>query len=309
MKKQILFLALFVMAMFVGVTNSYGQCAASPTSPAIGDTYNYQMTISGGSFTGNGTYAWHVTTTTDLLNGAVLPSGTEFTSTLPNANNVDIVWNAPALGGTFYLVVKYTETIDGCAVSNMKSWEIKPINKFLLAINSFTGALGNDGSYCPADISSASVSGTTAVYSYGVQTMYAEITASNFTGAWTPSFRITGLLGTQAIQNVVWGTTAAGAANPTNTIGSGVYDATSNATAAYDGSLKIYLKFELVNNTYETLTTQAISIAVDGVIPGTSPTKDVVSDADCTAEADFGKTHDQTIKPRPTGTGTPAFNL
>lgn len=309
MKNQILFIVVFVLAAFAIVNKSYGQCTGSATSPAIGDAYNYKMAISGPSFTGTGTYVWHVTTSTDLISGAPIASGTEFTSTLTNANNIDVVWNAPALGGTFYLVVKYTEAIGGCDVSNMKSWEIKPINKFLLAIGIDPGTEGSGGSYCPADISSAIVTGTTAIYKYGVQTMYAEITASNFAGVWTPSFKITGMSGDQAIQNVVWGTTAAGAASATTDAGGGVFDATSNATAAYDGSLKIYLKFELVNNTWETLATQTISIAVDGVIPGASPTKDVVSDTDCTIEADFGKTHDQTIKPRPTGTGTPAFNL
>jgi hypothetical protein len=308
MKKQFLFLVFLVLAAFANVNKSYGQCTASPTSPAVGDTYNYKMTISGGTFTGTGIYAWHVTTTTDLLNGAVLASGTEFTSTLPNANNVDVVWNAPALGGTFYLVVKYTETINGCDVQNMKSWEIKPINKFLLAIGIDPGTEGSGGSYCPANISSATVSGTTATYNYGVQTMYAEITASNFTGAWTPSFKITGSTGSQTIANVVWGTTAAGATNVT-TLAGGIYTATSNATAAYDGSVKIYLKFELLNNTYETLSTQTISIAVDGVIPGTSPTKDVTSATDCSPAGDFVRTIDQTIKPRPTGTGSPIFNL
>lgn len=308
MKKQILILVLFVLASFAGINKSLGQvCTPSATSPAIGDTYHYVAAISGGSFTGTGTYLWYVLAEADagdLINGTPITSGTEFTSTLANADDITIVWNTPALGNTYYLVLKYSETISGCDVENIKAWEITPINKFLLAINSFSG-LGENGSYCPPAVSSASISGGKATYNYGTNTMYAEITASNFAGDWTPSFRITGLSGDQAIQNVVWGTTAAGAASTTTDDGGGVYTATSDATAAYDGSLKIYLKFDIVNNTFENTGGSTISIAVDGVIAGTT-TKDVVSDTDCTAESDFGKTHDQTIKPRPTVTGTPA---
>ena len=95
--------------------------------------------------------------------------------------------------------------------------------------------------------------------------------------------------------------------SPPTTAGvGGVYTTAANATAAYDGSKKIYLKFEIVNNTWETKSTETIAIAVDGVIPGTTPTKDVISNTDCNLEADFGKTMNQTIKPRPTITGTPA---
>jgi hypothetical protein len=195
---------------------------------------------------------------------------------------------------------------------NMKVWQIQPINKFLLAVNSFGGAIGMNGVYCSADISSAIVTpgaSPTVAYVYGVNNLYAEITASKYTGEWTPSFRISGLDAIQTIASVTWDTDPAGTFTNTTTAGAGPgeYVSNTNAIAAYDGSAKIYVKVTINNNSFENLAGQTVNIAVDGVIPVTSgtPLPDVVSDIDCSPEAIFGKNTNLTVNPRPTITPDP----
>jgi len=325
MKKQILTLIVAIIA--IGFSTAYGQnCTPSPLAPAAGVPYNYSATISGSGYDGAGPFTWYVTQAVNLLDatqivvnngGEIIASGVgAYNAPINGADSITIVWTSQAVadGAPYYLVIKYSQanstTNPTCSAMNMKVWEIKPINKFLLAINPFAGAIGMGGVYCSADITSAIVTpgAPTVAYIYGVNTIYAEITPSFYAGPWTPSFQITGLDAIQNIVSVDWDVAPNGTyANSTTLQGGLGYVSNSNATSAYDGSSKIYVRVTVNNNYFENLGGQTVNIGVDGIIPVVtgSPLADVISDADCNPEIPFGKNANLTINPRPTITGNP----
>lgn len=317
MKKQLFI--LIVMAVIAANFSAYAQdCTPGALAPVAGVPYNYSVTIGGQGYNGTGDYTWYVTTNVDLLSGTgVVPNdGTMFQSVTgygvptANFNPLTLTWTAAATTGaqTFYLVVKYSQAnstaTPSCTAMNMKVWKIKPINKFLLAASTFNGTNGQDGVYCAEGVSGAVVTpgdSPTVTYTYGVNTIYAKVVAKNYAGAWTPSFRIEGKRGNQSITSVSWDTSPTGTySNATTAQNDTVFLAIGDATAAYDGSLPIYVKIVVTNNNYENLTDGIFKIGVDGVIPNTGGLSDVLSEDDCSQEVPFGKFVNLTVKARPT---------
>jgi len=320
MKKQVIFT---VLALFAGLTTAVSQtCTPGPLSPSAGTPYTYKVLIGNPPYNGaTGDFTWYVTTNVDLLNATgVLPSpGTEiiasgvYNAPATGQDTIQITWTAQAIvnGMTnpYYLVVKFAGNNGTCDAMNLKVWEVTPINTFLLAINSMGGA-GNDGTYCAADVSSAIVTpgaSPTVAYEYGTNILYARVNASNYAGEWKPSFRIDGLDAVQTLASVTWATDSLFTVEHTTTLAGNVATSTDLATAAYDGSLPIYVKFEVDNNYFETLADLPITLAVDGIIEvGATTLDDVISETDCNPEVVFGKFVDQTIMARPTMTPDPA---
>ena len=331
MKKQILILVLTVLGLFANLASALAQnCTDGPLAPVAGHAYSYSATIAGAGYDGTGTYTWYVTSKPDLFDatGKIANNAGEIIATGGGAYNsgisgaaakdLTIKWTSQAilngLTSPYYLVVQYSQNNGTCTAMNLKVWQIQPINKFLLAINTFSGTIGQDGVYCAADVTSAIVTpGTTptVAYIYGVNTLYAEITASNYDGDWTPAFNIQNLNGAQTIASVSWATDQAFTTPHTTNVVGNVATSTDKTTAAYDGSNKIYVKMVINNNSFENLAGQTnLTIGVDGTITaGSSTLNDVVSATDCSDEAAFGKTVVETIKNRPTisDTATPSF--
>ena len=321
MKKHLLFLVLVAFLTSMGMV--YGQpiCTPGPLSPAAGSPYTYKVAIGNPPYNGvTGSYTWYVTTNVDLMSatGVVPAPGAEIIATgtynapAVGQDQIVITWTAQAivngLVNPYYLVVKFAGSNGICNAMNMKVWQIKPINKFLLAIYPMGGA-GGTGNYCAADVSSAIVTpGTpTVAYQYGVNSVYARISAKNYTGTWTPSFRITGLDAVQALTAVTWSTDSLFTSPHTTTLAGNVATSTDLATAAFDGSAKIWVKMDITNNSFETLADLPITLAVDGIITvGATSLDDVISETDCNPEVAFGKSVNQTIKARPTITPDPA---
>lgn len=320
MKKLVLFL---VVALLAAMASAYGQtCNPGPLNPAAGSPYTYKVIIGSPPYNGTtGSFTWYVTTNVDLLNASgVLPSpGSEIIATgtynapAVGQDQIIITWTAQAvvngLANPYYLVVKFDGNNGICDAMNMKVWQVTPINTFLLAIDDMGGA-GNNGTYCASAVSSAIVTpgaSPTVNYQYGINSLYARVTASRYTGDWTPSFRIEGLDAVQTIASVVWSTDSLFTSTHTTTIAGNVATSTDNATAAFDGSAKIYVKIDVDNHHFETLADLAITLGVDGVITvGTTTLNDVKSETDCSDEVIFGKYTNQTIKARPTVTPDPA---
>jgi hypothetical protein len=319
MKKQ---LVLFILAVLAGFTTVYGQtCTDGPLSPAAGTPYTYKVLIGNPPYnSATGSFTWYVTTNVDLLNaGSIVPSpgdiiatGAYNTATV-GEDQIVITWTAQAIvngiANPYYLVVKFAGNNGVCDAMNMKVWQITPINKFLLAVFPMGGA-GGDGTVCPSDIVSATVtpgSSPTVDYEYGVTSLYARVMASNYAGDWKPSFKIDGLDPVQQLTSVTWATDSLFATPHTTTLASNVATSTDLATAAFDGSLKIWVKVDIDNKSFETLADQPITIGVDGIITvGATTLDDVVSNTDCSPEVAFGKTVAETIKARPTVTPDPA---
>ena len=320
MKKLLL---ISLLALFAGFTTTYGQtCTPGPLTPAGGEPYTYKVLIANPPYNSTtGSFTWYVTTNVDLLSTTgVLPSpGTEIvasgTYNAPEVgqDEIEITWSAQAIvnGMTnpYYLVVQFEGTNGTCDAMNMKVWEIIPINTFLLAINPMGGA-GGDGTYCAADVTGAIVTpgaSPTVAYDYGTNVLYARINASNYAGDWTPSFRIEGLDAVQTLATVTWATDSLFTTEHTTTIAGNIATSGDDATCAFDGSLPIYVKIEVDNNSFETLADLPITIGVDGIITvGATTLDDVISETDCTTEVIFGKFVNQSIMARPTVTPDPA---
>ncbi|MEI6888250.1 MAG: hypothetical protein ACOYM0_03765 [Bacteroidales bacterium] len=319
MKKQFLLLVLLVIS---GLTTAYAQpnCTQGPLAPAAGSPYTYTVTVNDPPFLSSaGQYTWYVTTNVDLLNatGVVPNNGGEIVATgtynAPAAgqNSISITWTAQAIvnGMTnpYYLVIKFAGSNAGvCNAMNMKVWEVKPINKFLLAVNVYNGT----DKYCAADVSSATVTpGTnpTVNYQYGVNTIYARVTPKNYTGDWVPSFKIGGLDAIQTLASVTWSADSAFATTHTTTIAGNIATSTDAHTSAFTGSSKLYVKINIDNHHFENLADLSITISVDGVIHvGAATLNDVISETDCNDELAFGKTLPITLKARPIITPDPA---
>jgi len=210
---------------------------------------------------------------------------------------------ALAATSPYYLVVKYGQNNGICTASNIKVWKINPVNNFLLAIEAVDNSgAANPGIYCAADITNALITGDHVAYSFGENTFYSKVTASNITGEWTPSVKIPALNSGQTIKELGWSTTVSGtytafpdAANSTG----GEFSSHDKTMAAANGSLPIFIKLVISNGTWEGLADQNLVIGIDGTY-SSAALNDVKSSTDCTEEVTFGKTVTQTIKARPT---------
>ena len=314
MKKQL----LIVVAIFAAVNGVVGQTCATigPLNPSATVPYTYAVNISAiNGYNDAGNFTWYVTTDPQIITGTEIAStrsvitmgaGLTYGKTNPVAGQKSIVisWSPEALAATspYYLVVKYGQNNGSCSASNMKVWKINPVNNFLLAIEAVdnSGAT-NPGVYCAADITNAIINDDHVTYSYGENTFYSKVTASNISGEWTPSVKIPTLNSGQTIKELGWSTTVSGtyaafpgAANSTG----GEFSSQDKAIAAADGSLPIFIKLVISNGIWEGLEEQNLVIGVDGTYSNTA-LYDVKSSTDCAEEDAFGKTVTQTIKARP----------
>lgn len=184
MKKQFLTLTLFVLALFAGITNSYGQalpgssprgiaCVDDQLHPIAGKKYTYEVATDPAS--GNQIWWWatkdadFITLDTDgttrILNtstaltatsGELLAAGTNYNVATADATSVDITWTDALLADTQYqgtvgsspsptFVAAY---VSGACSDNLKVFEINPIEAFTVDIinyeNSALTALGWD---------------------------------------------------------------------------------------------------------------------------------------------------------------------
>jgi hypothetical protein len=317
MKKQL----SFVVAIFASVSILYGQTytTTGPLHPSATVPYSYAVNISAiNGYSNSGNFTWYVTTDLNIITGNevaatgdVITVGAGLTYGKTNVaagqKSMIISWSADAVAlavtHPYYLVVKYGQNNGTCSASNMKVWKISPVNNFLLAIEAVDAAgASSTGVYCAADITNAIITGDHVAYSYGENTFYSKVTASNITGEWTPSVKIPALNPGQTIKELGWSATVSGAytafTGAANTTG-GDFTSSTKAVAAADGSLPIFIKLVVSNGTWEGVEDQRIAIGIDGVYSNAA-LKDVKSATDCTEEGDFGKSISQTIKARPT---------
>jgi len=323
MKKQILFLMVFVLAAFANVNKSYGQCTPDPLHPAAGVAYDYSVTISGTAGASAPIYHWYVTKDVNILlpGVTIIAAGVDFTvggsgSVYNSAvaagttSTLNLTWTSAAVASAtpYYLVVKYTETSAiGCTVENMKVWMIDPVNSFLLAVagSDAAGVVANN-SICAANVDGALITAgasPTVAYTYGQNTLYYKVTASGSIGTWTPSIRLPALAGLgQNYNSADWssdgGTTWNSFGLTDGDLDGGDFtSAVTTAPVSVAGSVTM-IRIRVDNVNYETLAAQPIVLGVDGILPG--PVNDIVSATDCADEAAFGKTGTFTVNPRPT---------
>jgi hypothetical protein len=334
MKKQffIFFTVLFSTSTVFGQMKQGSapqplSCTPGPLTPMAGVPYDYSanVTPSGGNFT------WWATKDVEFIRTIAgvptnnlstrLAVGTDLqaasanygiTGSPTNSNTVNITWGDAVLANTTdvsptFVVVQNDATGSNCA-NNLKVYQIKPTNGFTVDIKNMDQtkaplAYAAPYSFCVSNIASARYSGGAIVTDYGTNILYFEVVAANFTGGYTPSFRITGLNAGQTITALDLYTDAAMATTPIGTtVTAGVY---STATpVAIDPSVtntstgvSLYVKLTIANGTYETLADEAITLAVNGT--NAAGGKDVVN-TDCAVQTDFEDTATQTLTARPT---------
>lgn len=342
MKKQILFLAFFVLAVVANVNKSYGQtavqgsapkpltCANGPLTPVAGQSYDYSATFApdGGTAFWYATKSTNITTasartaTVEAIGGSVVSAASNYAtaqSPTSGASTTSITWNSAGLAGVtaaapLLVVVEYEAATANCA-NNLKVFNIIPKNAFTVDVRSMeddgTGpaAYGTKTTQCTDDVESATYSATTPSMNmdYGDQTLYFEVIAANFSTSFTPSYQITGLAAGQTAE-IFWGYTVATA---TNSLGA-IVNSTTVAGAAANTALtntkdgvSIYVKVVIQNDKFENLAGQTITLAVDAK---NAENQDDVLESDCTTNAAFADNAAIDITARPTVTpGFPAF--
>lgn len=335
MKKQ-LFLLVILLAFFAGISKVNAQCTPGPNTPAPGMPEDYTAVIAGDTYDGNGVYTWYVTTLVNVIDptgiiaagAGIFTVGTgagesTYNSTTGTTETLNLTWLPPSVGNTYYLVLRYSEENTAadplCTAENIRVWEIKPINTFLLAAAS-------DGEVCPGDVTGALVTtGTpsTIMYTYDQTILTYTITASGLIAEWQPSIQIPALLpatatgGTgQNYADVEWsidGTTWYDFDGAAGTNAGGNYTDTDGQAPVTEAGSDITIRITINNNNVQSLAVQNIEIGIDGVLwdseTTVGDTPDIIGSGTtpCDPESPFGKRATTTINARPTitaGTGT-----
>jgi hypothetical protein len=322
MKKQILILVFLVLATFASVTNSYAQ--PGHLTPTPGTLYNYLPTVTsaGGSAP---VYLWHVTdasVSSDLIGGAQLATGTYFAvgGTGFNAASIDLTWTAAAVNKTFYLVLMYSETspLTGCAVTNMKSYEIKPASTLLLAVTrvNFDGSANLNTTICAPTIFSATVtsgSPSTVTYLYNKTVVYYKVNASGMDGTFRPALHLLPLPGAAVNGQNYASIKIAKTASPILTDYAafpgtitdiitvpGMFSTTATDDLPVTVAGKDYfIEVTIDNARYEGLLPLTMTLAADGFLPIAYSISDIVGGGNYGQALAFAKSDTYTILARP----------
>lgn len=340
MKKQILFLTFLVLATVASVSNSYGQATAGstprpltscdlddPLQPVAGRPYTYQAVIN----PAGGTAYWYATNSTTFTNGGArvateliagaggtdILSATNYMTSLTSATSptsTTITWSSAGLEGInattnpLFVVVEY----EGPTCSNnLKVMQILPQNAFTVDILNLDAADQSALTYdvteeqCYSDVAGATFVNGEIDYDFGINYLYYEVVAANFTSDYDLQFQIDGLI-TNQTASIDWGYTKGTYDNSlgtvTNTTPTAATTITTNETNTAAG-VSIYVRVTVNNNDYEGLANQQITLAVDAVDSADLP--DVLH-TDCSVNTAFADIATQQLNARPTVTpGTP----
>lgn len=228
MKKQILTLALFVLAIFASDYSVLGQalpgssprgtsCVDDALHPIAGKPYTYELVANptGGDFlwwatkdpnfvvtdatTGVRTYNNDATNLLTVTDGDLIETSSNYNSAGTD-NTVSITWSDAILANTEYntnptfVATLYNNAV--CA-DNLKVYQLDPIKAFTVDILNYDGTtpLAYDAvdDQCIDLVSKAFFNGTAMEYEYGQNVFVYEVVAANFTGSYTPIFDLTGL--------------------------------------------------------------------------------------------------------------------
>lgn len=249
MKKQFLFLSVFILAFIAG-TSAFAQelvprdftCDVSegPLNPSLGKTYTYSVTVpNSAEFIGtNGLqFRWFVTQednivtdgdfTTNIIDPtAVDPDITIASGTynlLDASNSIQIIWNASATAADpFFLVITAAGENQICTPNNTKVYKISPVNMFTLDVanvetitgSAVLGTYETDYEDCISDIQTISWPGSTdvehATYDYGADTLYFAVVGANFSTSYDATVNITNSVDQNLITSVAWSPTLTG---------------------------------------------------------------------------------------------------
>ena len=308
MKKQIFIL---VMALFAfNLSNSYGQlvpravditCLPSDAlHPIPGSPYNYIVDVP--TPVGTKSYEWFVTqdknfitaggltATRDIVGAAgshITANGVGYNNIATGTATLSLTWNSFVYDAAnpVFVVIQVKSTVAGaCSPNNLKVFRIEPVNAFTLDIANIKPdksleAYETSTSVCIAPIVSANydVASESVVYDFGVNYLYYEVVAANFSTSWKPSLKINAINANETVSAVEWfrptdllfatpgamplsGTiytsaTPVMALNATGTVGAAGESIIIRVTIDHTVGLK----------QYQGLTNETVTVAVDGI--------------------------------------------
>ncbi len=339
-------LILLLLVTGMVATTAFGQaltgsapqpttCTDDPLHPIAGKPYDYSAIINP---TGGTTY-WYATKSTTFITAGVksaIEIPADGTTILTGASNyqasgasatsptkTNLTWTSSGLKGVdaaanpLFVVLEYKGPT--CA-NNMKAFQILPKNAFTVDIlniksNGLTPlAYGTSDTQCYADISAAIFDAPSSkmVFDYGVNKLYFEVVAANFTGSFTPSFKLSGLKTGQSalvewtVDKTFTGSlTAMGAAQnavsgtPLSFTGAAVNTTVPNTSLG----VSVYIRVTVTNGLYEGLTDDNVVLAVEAL--NDSGDADI-DNATCAAPTStYEDSATQTLNMRPTLTADP----
>jgi hypothetical protein len=301
MKKQILFLTFFTLALvFAGMNKSFGQnsepnyldvaptystpavglgCASAgdALSPLPGVTYNYSITVTAGS-----TVNWFVTDNVNVIAANTLTTDIDpdggggnyildaedgvYNNGSNTTTDIDISWKTfdPT---TTVLLVAYAVDAAGCT-DNVEVYRIQPSFAFTLDIAGILDDGTSGASECVSPVVSAQYDGTDLLMDYGENWVFYSVTAANWVHSWQPSFT-SGMVGGSTLGTVQW-------AYPDEAYGAGSvwHDATDvveashySATAIGAAGESIILRIQVDHGTNELDAGAAtVTVGVNGVM-------------------------------------------
>lgn len=336
MKKQIIILLLALFAGFTtaygqAIHGSDAQplnlanCAIDALHPIAGVPFEYSAFVDPEL----GSAYWYATTaTTFIQGGARVPNIEELigAGVVADALNymddnmgdtspttTTITWTTGGLAAVdadnpLFVVIEYTAPPTDCS-NNMKAYLLDPVNAFTVDImnwdptNTLPSGYGVLEEQCYDEIESAvyDIGLGMMDYDFGTNIMYFEVIAANFTESFTPDFQISGLHDNQdalleyGVTNGIYGVSLG------SVTGAGTHTLNGNPVTTVETNtsmgVSIYVRLTISNNDYEGLTTDAVTLAVEGTNSVGEP--DVEND-DCDTIVPFGDTATQNLMLRPT---------
>jgi len=318
MKKQLLF--ILMVALSFGFSTAFGQVAPRPVTcltpdalhPVAGTPYTYQVNVP--TPPGTNSYTWIVTqdqtfvtagalvATPSTIGGPILAAASGWYQTASTNDNISLTWQSFAYNpaNPIFVVIFVSNSGSGaqpCTSQNVKVYKIEPLNSFTLDIanrNASMVTLGSDYGAtidrCISDIVDAHYDATApegVLYDFGVNYMYYEVVAANWSDAWNLSVQLSGIDplehvtvewtkdGTYATGlNVMTGSAVGTGATPT------VYTTATNITPNSGtfvgaGGESIFIRVTLDHSlagiaSWQGLVDENIVLAVDGVtVPAT----------------------------------------
>lgn len=336
MKKQILVLSIFLLALLASTSAAFGQalsgsaprgnaCVDDALHPIAGKKYRYQLIANptGGDFqwwatkdptfvqtdgSGVRTYNNDASNLLTVANGDIISVSSHYNVATKDSNYVDIIWTDALLSNTVYntnptfVTTLYNNAV--CA-DNLKVYQLDPIKAFTVDILNYDGVtpLAYDviDDQCIDNVSSATFSGGSMSYLYGENVFVYEVIAANFTASYTPAFVVSGLNAVQT--SVVQWTYDAPSTWGGATVWHAETDVVNTSVANTSNGVSIYVRVTVTNNNYEGLAALTFDLAVDGQ---NSVGEWDVDNGDGTAcdqssisGADQADVAQQTINPRP----------
>lgn len=344
MKKQFLFT---ILAFVAGISLAFGQALPGsaprtincdlddPLAPVAGIPYTYQANVT----PEGGTAYWYSTTDTQFMSGGnrianeesvgggVVAAATDYMTDLNNVTNptgTEITWTTEGLAAVdaanpLFVVIEYAADATACS-NNMKVYRLHPTNAFVMNVMNLGLDYDITTESCYDEVQSAEydLANDIMVYDFGENVMAFEVIAANFTGSYTPSFRINGIQNGQDVE-VLWSyTNDIGTGSSLGTISAdGIVNGTVVTTDETDTSegVSIYVWLVISHNNYEGLDDDPITFAVAGVNSANQPNvrwNDCDIEVDLTADLTANNAPDyaeHTLQARPTVTPEPPLQF